>query len=286
MIPDQTSNLDVGVGLRKDFVHDVAQNPVAEISFFEIAPENYIDRGGQLLDSFEAIASHVPIRAHGLSLSIGGNEELDWVYLKKLKAFLRRYKITGFSDHLCLSSHDAHQFHDLIPLPFTREAVRHVAERARTVQDFLETPFALENVSYYLSPAPPEMSETDFIREILHRSGVLLLFDVNNVYVNAQNHSTDALQTVRDLAQEKILQIHIAGHWRESENLIIDTHGEDVCQDVWDLLRFLAEMRPLPPVLIERDHSFPGMTALLSEVSVAKKIYHDSHRMRVGVDRV
>lgn len=279
MTPDQTSNLGVGVGLRKDFVHDVAQNPVPEISFFEIAPENYIDRGGQLLDSFEAIASHVPIRAHGLSLSIGGNEELDWAYLKKLKAFLRRYNIAWFSDHLCLSSHDAHQFHDLIPLPFTREAVRHVAERARTVQDFLEIPFALENVSYYLSPAPPEMSETDFIREILHRSGVSLLFDVNNIYVNAQNHGSDALQTVRDLAQEKILQIHIAGHWRQSENLIIDTHGEDVCQDVWDLLRFLAEMRPLSPILIERDNNFPGMTALLQEVGLAQKIFDDSQKM-------
>lgn len=281
MTPDQNSNLGVGVGLRKDFVHDVAQNPIPEISFFEIAPENYIDRGGKLLDSFEAIASHVPIRAHGLSLSIGGNEELDWAYLKKLKTFLRRYKIAGFSDHLCLSSHDAHQFHDLIPLPFTREAMRHVAERARTVQDFLEMPFALENVSYYLSPAPPEMSETDFIREILHRSGVSLLFDVNNVYVNAQNHGIDALQMVRDLAQEKIFQIHIAGHWRQSENLIIDTHGEDVCQDVWDLLRFLGETRPLPPILIERDNNFPGMPSLLQEVGLAQKIFNDSHKMGI-----
>jgi uncharacterized protein (UPF0276 family) len=279
MAMDQNSSLSVGVGLRKDFVHDVAQNPVPEISFFEIAPENYIDRGGQLLDSFEAIAARVPIRAHGLSLSIGGNEELDWTYLKKLKAFLRRYKIAWFSDHLCLSSHDAHQFHDLLPLPFTREAVRHVAERARTVQDFLEMPFALENVSYYLSPAPPEMSETDFIRETLHHSGVSLLLDVNNVYVNAQNHGTNAVQTLRDLAPEKILQIHIAGHWRQSENLIIDTHSEDVCQDVWDLLRLLAEIRPLSPVLIERDHRFPGMTALLHEVAMAQKIFDDSHDM-------
>lgn len=268
----------VGLGLRRQFAEEVAKVTPDEIDFFEIAPENYIGRGGVLLDCLERIADKRPIIAHGLSLSIGGTDDLNWGYLKKLKTFLRDWKIPWFSDHLCFSSHNAHEFHDLLPLPFTREALLHVSERARAVQDFLEVPFALENVSFYYHPAKPEMSELDFLLEILERSGVHLMLDVNNAFVNSINHGTNARNFLAGLPHGKILQIHIAGHFRESENFVIDTHGEAVCQDVWSLLEGLGETMALPPILIERDNNIPTLDEILREVGQAKTIYEKSRK--------
>lgn len=271
----------VGLGLRREFIGDVRPSHKSLIDFFEIAPENYIGRGGRIVALFEKIAQDFPIVLHGLSLSIGGLDELNWDYLKKLKSFIRTFNTPWFSDHLCFSSTNAHILHDLLPLPFTREAVKHVSERARVVQDFLEVPFGLENVSFYLYPARPEMTELEFIQEILHRSDVSLMLDVNNVYVNSINHGTDAKQTIRELAKEKIIQLHIAGH-DKSDELIIDTHGEDVCEDVWDLLRLLGECRELPPLLIERDNNIPAMHGLLSEVERARAIVNTSKKIRMS----
>lgn len=269
-------NLGIGLGLRRHFVGHVAATLPREIDWFEISPENYIGRGGRVVAQFETVASHYPIIAHGLSLSIGSLDPLNWDYLKALKNFLRRYRIAWFSDHLCFSSRYDAFLHDLFPLPFTEEAVAHVSDRAKIVQDFLEVPFALENISFYLHPAPPEMSELEFIQAVLDRSGVALMLDINNVYVNAKNHGFDPYAFIDALSRERILQLHIAGHWRESPTLIVDTHGETICPDVWDLLRFLAGKRPLPPVLIERDNNFPPFEELLAEVACAKGIYETS----------
>jgi uncharacterized protein (UPF0276 family) len=230
---------------------------------------------------FEKIVCDFPIVLHGLSLSIGGLDELNWDYLKKLKNFIRQFNVPWFSDHLCFSSTNAHVLHDLLPLPFTQEAVKHVSERAHTVQDFLEVPFGLENVSFYLHPARPEMTELQFIQEILDRSGVSLMLDVNNVYVNSVNHGTDAKLMIRELSKEKIIQLHIAGH-DKSDELIIDTHGEDICSDVWDLLKLLGKCRELPPLLIERDNNIPDMNGLLSEVNRARDIINASKNMRMS----
>lgn len=264
----------VGLGLRRHYIHDIAETLPTSIDWFEIAPENYIGRGGKVRDSFEKIAGHYPIIAHGLSLSIGSLDALDWNYLKQLKQFLRRYRIPWFSDHLCFSSRYNHFFHDLLPLPFTEEAVAHVSERARIVQDFLEVPFALENISFYVypnGPDTPEMTETEFIQEILHRSGVHLMLDINNVFVNAFNHRLDAQQSLMAFKDAPILQLHIAGHDYDDATLIIDTHGQAVRDEVWALLAFFRKARgTLPPLLIERDNHFPPLAELIGEIERAK----------------
>lgn len=276
MMP-QNHIFGVGLGLRRQFIKEVSENIPEEIDWFEISPENYIDRGGLAFECFEKIAEKKPIIAHGLSLSIGSLDELRWDYLKKLKTFLRQYKIAWFSDHLCFSSFNAHEFHDLLPLPFTKEAVEHVAKRARIVQDFLEVPFALENVSFYMHPEPPEMSEKDFILEVLEKANIQLMLDVNNVFVNGFNHGTDAKDFLASIPEEKIIQIHIAGHYQEGEELIIDTHGEAIRKSVWDLLNWLGQKIKLPPVLIERDNNIPPLTELLKEIRQAKEIHARSN---------
>lgn len=268
----------VGLGLRADFIDHLADQLPKDIDFLEIAPENYIGRGGFNVSCFEKLQAHYPFLTHGLSLSIGGLDELNWDYLKKLKAFLKTHNIPWFTDHLCMASAHGAQFHDLLPLPFTLEAAKHVSERARVVQDFIEVPLALENVSYYLSPGKPELSELEFIQEVLNRSGVALMLDVNNVYVNAINHGIDAKHYIRELARENILHLHIAGHDRESETFALDTHGTDVCPAVWDLLRLLGSLIPLPPVIIERDNNVPDFNILMREVNFAKEIVSESQQ--------
>jgi len=285
MMLDNLGIKGIGLGLRRPFIEQVAEAPPHSIDWYEIAPENYLGRGGLAIKALEKIAAARPLIAHGLQLSLGSLDPLNFAYLKSLKGFLREWKIAWFSDHLCVASRFGHYFHDLLPLPFTMEAARHVAERARIVQDIIEVPLALENVSYYLSPAPPEMPEWDFVREILDHSGCALMLDVNNIYVNAINHGFDPKTYVDAVAHEKILQIHIAGHDRDSSGLIIDTHGQAIKQDVWALLTYLGEKRGLPPVLIERDTNIPPLEDLILEVETAKVVYQKSWQPKSQVRR-
>jgi len=275
-MPVKKHNIGIGLGLRRPFIERIAASPPEAIDWYEIAPENYVGRGGLAVRALEKIAATRPLIAHGLQLSLGSLDPLNFDYLKALKAFLREWKIAWFSDHLCVASRFGHYFHDLLPLPFTQEAAAHVAERARIVQDIIEVPLALENVSYYLSPAPPEMTEWNFVREILNRSGCALMLDVNNIYVNAVNHGFDPKTYLDAVAHEKILQIHIAGHDRNPSGLIIDTHGQPIVHDVWELLIYLGQKRGLPPVLIERDTNIPPLEELLIEVERAKVIHQNS----------
>jgi len=268
---------NIGLGLRYHYLDEILENPPAEIDFFEIHPENYMSRGGEAVAQFKEIAKSYPILTHGLSLSLGSVSDLDWDYLKTLKTFLHEHSIPWHTDHLCFTSVGGQQFHDLLPLPFTKEAVKHVSERARIVQDYLEIPFAIENISFYLYPAKPEMTELQFIQEVLHQSGVSLLLDINNVYVNSLNHGTDAKHTVNALSEFPIKHIHMAGHDKRidektNETLIVDTHGADITNGVWELLSFLKTKIDVPPVLIERDNNFPEVNDLLNQVRKAKEI--------------
>lgn len=274
-----SQNFGVGLGLRYALMEELTSTQSSSIDFLEICPENYLNRHGKHILQFESLAERYPILVHGLSLSIGSTDDINWAYLKQLKAFLKRFNIPWFTDHLCFSSTNAHEFHDLLPLPFTEEAALHVAERARIVQDFLEIPFGLENVSYYLQPAKPQMTELEFIKLVLEKSGCSLLLDVNNLYVNAFNHSIDAEHYLQELAKENILYIHIAGHQHKSKSLIIDTHGEAISDPVWDLLRQLGTYRSLPSILIERDNNIPGLDSLLNEVELAKNIQQISNQI-------
>jgi uncharacterized protein (UPF0276 family) len=268
----------VGLGLRWDFLDDVLERidrgePLG-VPFFELAPENYMRRGGFVAHALERVAAATPVLSHGLTLGLGDLEPFDAAYLGELAAFLRRVEAPFHSDHLCFGGVGGAVLHDLLPLPFTREAAAHAARRAREVEDRLGVPFAIENVTHYLVPGVPEMTEADFIGEVCERSGAGLLLDVNNAFVNAANYGFDARAFVAKLPLERVVSIHVAGHERIAEHgVIIDTHGADVIDPVLDLLAFAVERTGPVPVVLERDHHVPAYGGLLAEVDRVRAAY-------------
>lgn len=266
----------VGVGLRWEHLEDVlgalaSSGRVEGVDHFEICPENYARRGGYIPEALESVRAKVPVLCHGLTLDVGGLAPLDARFLAELRAFLRHVQAPFFSEHLCVSGFDGGTTHDLLPLPLTRGAVRHVVARVKEVQDRLELPFALENVSHYLQVGRADMPETDFITEILDRTGAGLLLDVNNVVVNAHNHGFDAREFLARLPLERAVQIHVAGHaWSEEHRVIIDTHGAGVSDPVIDLLEHAVARTGPVPVVLERDHHIPSLASLVSEASTLR----------------
>lgn len=235
------------------------------LGFMEVAPENWIGVGGARGRAFRAWTERMPFVCHGLSLSLGAPEPLDEVFLGRLRRFLDEHNIRAYSEHLSYCSEHGHLY-DLMPLPFTEEAVDWVAGRIRRVQDLLGRRIAVENISYYAQPAH-ELTELEFINAVLERADCDLLLDVNNVYVNSVNHRYDALDFLNGLPAERVAYIHIAGHRHEAEDLIIDTHGAAVIERVWDLLEAAyARLGPVP-TLLERDFNFPPLAELLGEVA-------------------
>jgi uncharacterized protein (UPF0276 family) len=256
----------IGIGFRKDFAEEFLQTDILKPSFIEVAPENWIAVGGfwkkQLLKALEKY----PLFTHGLSLSLGSPDELDFEFLKKVKKFLKETNSMIYSEHLSYAKCDNAHLYDLLPIPFTHDAVKHVAERIRTVQDLLERKIAIEIVSYY-TPVTPEMSEIDFINSILVEADCELLLDVNNVYVNSFNHHYDAKNFLEKIPFERVSYIHMAGHEQVSESLIIDTHGEAIIDPVYDLFEFtLKLLNRNVPVLLERDFNIPDMHELQKEI--------------------
>ncbi|MBS0485132.1 MAG: DUF692 domain-containing protein, partial [Proteobacteria bacterium] len=223
-----------GLGLRRSHLGSLADQTTHPVNFWEVAPENWIGVGGRYGKQLRELTEKFPFICHGLSLSIGGPSPLDEAFLQRLKRFLREHQIRYYSEHLSYCSDDGHLY-DLLPIPFTAEAVHYVAERIRRVQDILERRIALENVSYYAAPGQ-EMAEIDFINAVLHEADCDLLLDVNNIYVNSVNHRYDAEAFLKQLPAARIRYIHIAGHYREADDLIVDTHGADVVDPVWRLL--------------------------------------------------
>jgi uncharacterized protein (UPF0276 family) len=205
-----------------------------------------------------------PFVCHGLSLSIGSPAPLDVDFVRRIKGFLDEHDIRAYTEHLSYCSDDGHLY-DLMPIPFTEEAVRHVAERVRQVQDILERPMALENVSYYAAPGP-EMDEIDFVNAVLETSNCGLHLDINNIYVNSINHGYDPLDFLSRLPGERIVYAHIAGHYVEAEDLRVDTHGADVIDPVWDLLGKAYARFGIFPTLLERDFNIPPLGELVAEV--------------------
>ncbi|MCC6506666.1 MAG: DUF692 domain-containing protein [Aquimonas sp.] len=256
--------LHCGLGLRRGLLDALCELQTDSIGFLELATENWISVGGKRARALDQLRAHYPIYCHGLSLSIGGPEPLDTLYLRRLRDFLDRMETPLYSDHLSFCSDDG-QLYDLLPLPFTEEAVRHVANRVGQVQDALQRRIALENVSYYAAPFQA-MPEIDFITAVLREADCDLLLDVNNIYVNSVNHGYDAATFLRALPAERVRGLHIAGHFVEAPDLIIDTHGADVIDPVWDLLEQAYTHCGLQPTLLERDFNFPSLPALLQEV--------------------
>ncbi len=254
-----------GLGLRRELIPDLKTQVPSAIDFFEIAPENWIDMGGALGRDLRFFTERFPIVCHGLSLSLGGPNPLDELFLKKVKTFLVQHRIPLYTEHLSYCSDDGHLY-DLLPIPFTAEAVQHVAARIRRTQDILERQIAVENASYYVGSPVADMSELEFINAVLTEADCLLHLDVNNIYVNSVNHSYDPVAFLQALTGERIAYIHTAGHYKEAEDLIVDTHGADVIDPVWDLLEETYRTFGVFPTLLERDFNIPPLQELVKEV--------------------
>ena len=253
-----------GLGLRRALLDELIKAPSGAFDFLECAPDNWIGVGGVLGEKLQALSSRHPLSCHGLSLSLGGPDPLDADFLLRTRHFLDRHRVVLYSEHLSYCSADGHLY-DLLPIPFTDEAVNHVSARIAQVQDALGRRIAIENVSYYAAPYQA-LSEIDFIDAVLRHADCDLLLDVNNVYVNAINHGYDARAFIDAMPSERIASLHIAGHFDEAEDLKIDTHGTAVKRGVWDLLAHAYATHGVRPTLLERDFNFPPLAELLGEV--------------------
>jgi uncharacterized protein (UPF0276 family) len=259
-----------GLGLRRSFIEQAIANPLDNVSFYEVAPENWMTLGGKLGKQFRSLTERYPFICHGLSLSIGSSAPLDEEFVKNLKTFMQSHNIKFYSEHLSYCSHDGHLY-DLMPIPFTEEAVHHVAKRIQRVQDILEQKIVIENVSYYAAPGQ-EMSEIDFFNAVVTEADCDVLLDVNNIYVNSVNHKYDAEDFLRAIPAERISYAHIAGHYAEADDFLVDTHGTDIIDPVWTLLNKAYELYGVFPTLLERDFNIPSVSELVHEVTTIKSI--------------
>lgn len=268
----------VGLGLRWDFLEEVVEGAPLPIDFFEVSPENYMRRGGYYPEQLERLQERYPLITHGLTLSIGAVAEPDPSYLGELRAEVQRTHSPLHSDHLCFSSVGPRSLHELLPLQHSKENIARVASRARRMSDVLGVPFALENITYYVHPGRPELSELEFIEQVLEQSGAGLLLDVNNVYVNSLNHGFDARDFIAALELGRVVEIHVAGHTKKPSGLILDTHGATVADPVLDLLAFTLQRTGPCPVLLERDNDIPPLAELVREIRGLRAVYDASIR--------
>lgn len=259
-------NKHIGIGFRKDFSEEFLASDILKPAFIELAPENWIGMGGYWKKQLDKAAEKYPITCHGLSLSIGSPDDLDLDFLHKIKKFIKHYNVQIYSEHLSYAKCDNAHLYDLLPIPFRKDAVKHIVSRIKQVQDVLEMPLAIENVSYY-TPVAAEMDEATFISAIVNESGCNLLLDVNNVYVNSFNHKYNAKEFITKLPLDKVAYIHMAGHEQISDTVIIDTHGEAVIDQVFDLFEYTTGLLKPVPVLLERDFNIPELEELQSELT-------------------
>lgn len=268
-----------GLGLKREFITPLQQaygsSALQHLDFVEIAPENWIGCGGRTKAQLAWVAERLPIVCHGLSLSLGGLDPLNMDFLRQVKQFLRDYQIPLYTEHLSYCSDIKNgqrgYLYDLLPIPFTQEAVRHVAARIRQTQDVLERRIAVENASFYVMAPIAQMSEVEFIQAVLTEADCDLHLDVNNVYVNSINFGFDASEYLRQLKQadlgKRIVYGHIAGHYQQASDLIIDTHGEPIIDPVWQLLDLAYTLFGVFPTLLERDTNLPPFAEALLEVN-------------------
>jgi uncharacterized protein (UPF0276 family) len=272
----------VGLGLRWE-IDEALVDTLPPLDFLEVAPDNYIGRGGYHADALRYLATRYPIVTHGLSLSLGGTDPLNADYLRGVREFVAAVHSPWHSDHLCFGTSDGRVLHDLLPLAFTRAGVRRLVSRIQRAQDAVGVPLAVENISFYLPPAPDEMGEAEFIREVCVGSGCGLLLDVNNLYVNATNFGFDAKAWLDAAPLDRVVQLHVAGHEWFDESLaprsagdpgaiIVDTHGADVPDPVLRLFAEVVARVGAVPVVLERDHGIPSLPELLAEVASLKRI--------------
>lgn len=261
-----------GIGFRRDLAEDFLHGDKLTPDFIEVAPENWIGVGGYWKKIFNQALEKYPLFTHGLSLSVGSPDELDFEFLKKIKLFLNETKARVYSEHLSFAKCDNAHLYDLLPIPFTSDAVKHVSARIKTVQEFLERKIAIEIVSYYTSVAA-EMKEIDFVNAILEEADCELLLDVNNIYVNGFNHKYDPIAFIDQLPLNRVSYIHMAGHEKVADDLIIDTHGQPIFEDVYQLFDYtISKIGRDVPVLLERDFNIPELDVLQKEISRLKSM--------------
>lgn len=266
------ADLTAGLGLRRSMLAelDAACDLARSVDFFEVAPENWIGIGGRLGKAFRRYTERFPLICHGLSLSLGGPDPLDELFLQRLRGFLDAHGALLYSEHLSWCTDGAHLY-DLLPIPFTAEAVRHVAARIRRTQDLLGRRIAVENASFY-TPLASELSEIEFLQAVLREADCDLLLDVNNVYVNSVNHRYDPRAFIDQMPAERVRYLHVAGHYQEAPDLIVDTHGADIVDPVWSLLDYTYARLGRRPTLLERDFNIPPLAELLVELQQVRDI--------------
>lgn len=261
-------NLGIGIGLRVPHYQDIFRDKPA-IDWFEIISENFMVDGGAPLDNLKRILDHYPVVQHGVSLAIGSPDPLDFDYLRKLKELTRLTKTPWVSDHLCWGRLAGAHYHDLLPLPYTQEVVNYVAERARIVQDYLELPFALENLSSYVAYTQDQMPEWDFYSQIVEKANIYMMLDVNNIYVSSRNHGFDPKLYYENIPLDRVLQIHLAGH-TDKGTYCLDTHDEPVCDKVWELYGEVYKLTGGVSTLLEWDDNFLSFEDTWKEALKAK----------------
>ncbi len=259
-----------GLGLRREKLNEMLDSmhsgELSPVNFMEVAPENWINVGGTFGKKFRQFTEKYDFLCHGLSLSIGSPSQLDEDFVRAIGKFMQTHGVKHYSEHLTYCSDDAHLY-DLLPIPFTEEAVHYVAERIRRVQDILQQEISMENASYY-TPAPgKEMEEIEFLNAVIDEADCGLLLDVNNIYVNSVNHRYDPIEFLKQLPAKRIRYAHIAGHYVEDADLIVDTHGADIIDPVWDILDKAYQHFGVFPTLLERDFNIPAVPELLIEIN-------------------
>ena len=264
-------SLGFGLGLRKEHYTTILETS-PQVDWFEVLTENYLVPGGKPLYFLDQIAERYPVVMHGVSMSLGSSDPLDMDYMQQVKDLAERTGARWVSDHMCFTGVDGINAHDLLPLPYTDEAIRHVASKIEQAQDFLGRQILVENASTYITYKQSAMTEWDFTTAVAEESDSLSLLDINNIYVSAYNHGFDALEYLDGIPAERVQQHHIAGH-SQYDGYIIDTHDHDVVDGVWDLYAEAIKRYGQVSVMIERDDNIPELPELLAELQIARDIY-------------
>lgn len=272
-MPKNIAACSFGLGLRTEHYQALAEPLPAALrpDWLEIISENYMVPGGKPLWHLERLRRDYPVAMHGVSMSIGSSDSLNLSYLRALKALADRIQPAWVSDHLCWTGVDHRNLHDLLPMPYTEASLRHLCSRIAQVQELLQRPLVLENLSSYVSFAADEMGEAEFVAELLRRSGCRLLLDVNNVYVSSRNHGFSARDYIDLMPAEQVQQLHLAGHEVQGD-LLIDTHDHPVCVEVWELYAYTLSRLGAKPTMIERDDHIPPLPELLQELALARRL--------------
>lgn len=280
-----------GLGLKRELIPQIqsafGQESIANIHFVEIAPENWIDAGGKSAKQLDWFVERYPIVCHGLCLSLGGLAPLNTAFLQQVKKFLRQYEMPLYTEHMSYST-DAYNgkqgyLYDLLPIPFTDEAVHYVAKRIRQAQDILERRIAVENASFYVHAPVSTMDELTFIKAVLTEADCLLHLDVNNIYVNSVNFGFDAHEFLRGIPGERIVYAHVAGHYQQTPSLLVDTHGENIIDPVWALLEESYRLFGVFPTLLERDNNIPPLPVLMQEINKIAEIQHHYRQQQTAI---